>query len=337
MEEHYRKHYSVVKLIKEGKEPSVKFYKELLGFEITEEDLILCSEVYDKRVSMPLPIPHTQHVAPFTALAGQESYSSKIILAGCYIIKGPNLATSPVTGLVSNECYIGQSTHLGHRVKNHAKGVDSTTCEFIKSLKDQGVVELCIFTNKTELSSNLTKNQFITLLEQFLIINLKPTVNKKFIATPGIMWTAEAIQKHRDKLSVPVYVYKKEGEKMTLIQIFPTTRSVGLDLGLGKSFYSNVVSRNNGLFKNKLYFTDIELENTEKDIMSLLELLELVEQLRTSRMGFGVIVTDGITGQTTEYDSLQAASRAIGIDCKGIRDKCLTGKLYKKRYKFELK
>jgi hypothetical protein len=71
----------------------------------------------------------------------------------------------------------------------HSKGVDGTTCEFIKSLKDKGIVELCIFTSKTELYSNLTKNQFIALLEQYLIINLKPTVNKKFIATPGIMWT----------------------------------------------------------------------------------------------------------------------------------------------------
>lgn len=72
---------------------------------------------------MPLPLPHTLHVSPFTELAGQEHYNFRIILAGCYI-KGPNLASSFISGLISNESYIGQSTHLGHRVKSHNKGED---------------------------------------------------------------------------------------------------------------------------------------------------------------------------------------------------------------------
>lgn len=180
--DHNRKHQLVVKFIKDGKQPNVVFLEDVLDFKkpckITEQHLALCSDIYSKRISMPLPLPHSQHVGPFTELAGQEHYSSKIILAGCYIIKGPNLANSVRTGLTSNECYIGQSTHLGHRVKSHTKGAESTTCNFIKSLKDKGVLELCHLTNETEIPYGLTKNQFITLLEQYLIIKLKPTVNK---------------------------------------------------------------------------------------------------------------------------------------------------------------
>jgi len=191
LEDHYRKHRLIVKFIQEGKEPNVQFLEQVLDFKypfkITEEHLLLCSIIYERRISMPLPIPHSQYVARFTEIAGQEHYGSKIILAGCYIIKGPNLVTSPVTNLVSNECYIGQSTHLGNRVKSHTKGTDASTCQFIKSLKDKGVLELCILTSDTKIPEGLTKNQFITLLEQYLIIKLKPTVNKKFIATPGIM------------------------------------------------------------------------------------------------------------------------------------------------------
>ena len=149
---------------------------------------------------MPLPLARTLHVATFTKLVGQ----SKVKLAGCYIIKGANLATSPVTGLTSRECYIGQSTYLGRRVKYH-KGQDPTTYSFIKSLKDKGVLELFIVKSET-LPDGLTKKQFITLLEQYLIIRLKPTVNKKFVATPGKMWTAETIKNIKTKLLI-LFIY----------------------------------------------------------------------------------------------------------------------------------
>lgn len=284
---------------------------------------------------MPLPLPRTEHVLPFTRLVGTEHYDSKIIQAGCYIIKGPNLVRSAVTGLESTECYIGQSTHLGHRVKGHAKKVDSTTRLFIESLKDRGILELCILTDDIVIPSGLTKNQFITLLEQYLIIKLNPTVNKKLLATPGVMWSPEAIKKHRDKLASPVYVYKKEGGKLILVQVFPTTRSVGSDLEWGKSFYDNVRSRTKGWYKDKLYFSDIELENTEIKLITLLELSQTMEALRAVRTGFGVRVTDVTTGQVTDYKSMQAVSRAIGIDSKGIKDKSSTGKLYKKRWQIE--
>lgn len=35
--------------------------------------------------------------------------------------------------------------------------------------------------------NGLTKAQFITLLEQYLILKLKPTVNRKLLAKPGIV------------------------------------------------------------------------------------------------------------------------------------------------------
>lgn len=103
--------------------------------------------------------------------------------AGCYIIKGPNLVYFPDTELVGAECYVGQSTHLGHRVKSHAKKTDDTTCLFIESLKDSGMLELCVLTDDIIIPAGLTKNQFITLLEQYLIIKLRPTINKKKITS----------------------------------------------------------------------------------------------------------------------------------------------------------
>jgi hypothetical protein len=54
------------------------------------------------------------------------------------------------------------------------------------------------------------------------------------------------IKNHRDKLSTTVYVYRRENDDMILVQVFPTTRSVGLSIGKGKSFFSNLITRTDG-------------------------------------------------------------------------------------------
>jgi hypothetical protein len=168
----------------------VDFLNKVLSFQepskITENHLLLCSNIFDNRIVMPLPLPHTENVLPFTKFAGTEHYDSNIILAGCYIIRSSNLVYSVATEL-RNECYVGQSTHLGHRVKSHAKKVDFTTRLFIESLKNQGIVELCIVPEDMIIPNGLSRKQFITLLEQYLIIRLGPAVNKKLLATPGII------------------------------------------------------------------------------------------------------------------------------------------------------
>src|SRR5258705_7903993 len=123
----YRKHQWVVKHIKEDGEASVEFLGKVLDFKepskITKEHIELCERMFEERITMPLPVPHTEYVQAFTDLAGRESYDSKIIVGGCYIIKGSDLI----------DCYVGQSTHLGRRVKSHAKKLDSTTRFFVES------------------------------------------------------------------------------------------------------------------------------------------------------------------------------------------------------------
>src|ERR1700679_970073 len=118
---------------------------------------------------------------------------------------------------------------------------------------------------------------------------------------------------------------------MTLIQIFPSGRSMGISLGKSPKFFSSIKTRTDGWYKNFLYFTETELENVKKDIISLLKLKEIIDSLELIRMGFGVRVIDVINGEITDYKSMQAVTRAIGIDNKGIDNKSSTGKLYKKR------
>ena len=143
------------------------------------------------------------------------------------------------------------------------------------------------------------------------------------------------IKKHSDKLSTAVYVYKKENEDMVLLQLFPTTRSVGLSLDKGKSFFSNLIARTGGWCKD-LLFTNAELEGAEKRLMSIQEFIKIVEEASAERAGTYIRVTSVTTGKITEYVSMKAVTRAIGIDNKGIKDKAGNSKLYKNRFKFEI-
>jgi hypothetical protein len=77
------------------------------------------------------------------------------------------------------------------------------------------------------------------------------------------------------------------------------------------------------------------LENIETNLVSLLELSELVKQLKPIRIGFGIRVTNIITGEQTIYDSMRAVSKDIEIDNKGLKEKSLTSKLYKRKYNFK--
>ena len=127
---------------------------------------------------------------------------------------------------------------------------------------------------------------------------------------------------------------------MTLIQIFLSGSSIGLNLGMNQGFYRRLKTQTNGWYKEKLYFSEVKLEDTEQNILSLLEFTEIVKELASIKKKdytkVRVRVTDVITGEVTLYDSMCSVSAVVGIDHKGIRNKSETSKLYKRRYKFEI-
>lgn len=82
-----------------------------------------------------LSVPRTKYVKPFTELVGREVYKEENKVSGYYYLKVPFNGCSKVTGLVGVESYVGQATHIGHRIKHHAKGADPNTKSFISSWK----------------------------------------------------------------------------------------------------------------------------------------------------------------------------------------------------------
>jgi hypothetical protein len=98
LEDHYRRHNLIVKFIREGKEPSVELLEKVLCFKppskITDNHLSLCADIYNKRISMPLPLPHTEHVASFTKLVSKQERD---------MVKLPNFQRDVVIGLLLSD------------------------------------------------------------------------------------------------------------------------------------------------------------------------------------------------------------------------------------------
>jgi hypothetical protein len=74
------------------------------------------------------------------------------------------------------------------------------------------------------------------VLEQYLFFKLRPNLNKLYVATPGIVWSPEAILKHSLKVGKPLYVYRKDKEgQMYLIHESPSTDRLSIVLGFERT------------------------------------------------------------------------------------------------------
>lgn len=91
-----------------------------------------------------------------------------------YLIYSPN---NPELGT-----YVGHSIHLGKRVKDHAKGLQSSTGNLVQTAN--AVVRVSI-PDPSQLPANISMALFILILEQYLFFLFKPTINRAFIASPG--------------------------------------------------------------------------------------------------------------------------------------------------------
>lgn len=208
---------------------------------------------------MDLPIPHTNKVAVFSLIAGVENLESLKkagkYIPGCYRIWGLNRS--------DDLCYIGQAKHLGTRIKQHAKGNYLNTRDFCLKLGDSAKVDLFLLSNINDIPSELSIYKLLCVLEQYLIFKYKLKINKLFVARPGIIWTKDVIAKQREKVGKKVYIYlKSENKKRTLelIYICDSASYVSQLFGYERSWIKNILIRNKGWYKAKLYFSLLPLK-----------------------------------------------------------------------------
>lgn len=165
---------------------------------ITEEVLALCANV--KTIELGLPVPNTTNVAMFSENVGPENSTTKI--AGCYYIYSP-------TDLDLGS-YVGHSIHLGKRVKDHAKGNQTSTGKLVQSVGTSALVRVYI-PDPNQLPSYITIEQFILVLEQYLFYTLKPTINRALVATPGYSNPDMDNTKHIEKIGKNLFIYYFDG------------------------------------------------------------------------------------------------------------------------------
>lgn len=183
--------------------------------------------------------------------------------------------------------YIGQSIAVGHRVANHmGKSSDSITKDMITSLKEQnhGFVKTFLITDDIFEDFHITEKEFLDILEQYIILKYKPNLNQIFLVRRKGNLNHLSRPYHPD--TSPLYVYKTEKPKdlsnITLIYIYPSISSLGVDLDLPilkKRDFGHNVLKQGGFYRNLYYFSKGPLETpTQIDFHSKESFLELMSK-----------------------------------------------------------
>lgn len=227
---HYRRHNIALSHMKTGSGPNLSIISKVLDLpvKLSHKHIDLCAQLVSNPVVLNLPVPKTEHVIPFSKVAGPEiARDHERATPGCYRIYSPNTP--------KDFSYIGQTIHLGNRVKDHAKGHNTSTSTFISLLGDKAKVDLYLIP-KDLILNGLSLQQFLCVLEQYLFFKFIPTQNKTFVASAGVMQSPETIEKIRKNRGNEIYVYKKVGDdKLDLIHIFGSNSMVGPLLGFNRT------------------------------------------------------------------------------------------------------
>lgn len=120
---------------------------------ITEKLLSICENV--KTIELGLPVPNSENVIAFSTQVGPENSTKKV--AGCYYIYSPS---NPELGT-----YVGHSIHLGKRVKDHAKALQSYTGKLAQTAGSNAVVRVYI-PDPSQLPATISMALFVLILER---------------------------------------------------------------------------------------------------------------------------------------------------------------------------
>lgn len=332
---YWEKHQKVKNYVKTGKTPNVDIMNEVL-FEtsvVNQKHLDLCANIIENSKKADLPISGTPSSVAFTPIGGVNNpYNVRTTapkVPGCYQIIGPDGSN-----------YVGQAAHLGKRVREHGNGSITSSIKNIEN-KELAKVEVYLLP-EIESYHGLTIVEFLSVLELYLFITFKPTINKSYVPTPGFIHNWETIEKIKLVISKPVYIYKLNGDNMTLLFTAQSGRQLMRDLGVSNSTLSNVFRRSNGWYRDTLLFTlestdDIPTMNFEefkaefkltKAIVRKSVVTETdVMRSRTALQSANVILTNTKTGEILEYQSIREASDAVGITRQTLKK--YKGQVYK--------
>jgi hypothetical protein len=316
--DHYRSHTKVLDHIKAGKGVSKELINEVLFTSpiVTDNHIALCDKLVAESVTVKLPFSNTPYSSEFTKLAGSAAPAQNALgkIPGCYYIFEKE----------SGRSYVGHTVHLGKRVREHANSPAPITslADWMTEMraKDSGLVTLYRLTADYD-HTGLTLVEMLCTLEMYLFLVHAPTENRTLVATPGVMQSPEANAKHAAKMNKILHVYKG-GDDGGLIYLYrsPSSRGFCRDLGVGKTFVHNVMTRTEGWFRDTILLSFEDLLPNEVPTMTMEELKELHSNLSSteaykSRPQY--VVTNTATGEVMRFPSYPRMRAAIGPHVPG--------------------
>jgi NUMOD1 domain len=342
----YKRHNKALGFIKSLKNPNLKIINEVLCFNssIRQEHLNFCISIVETVITVDLPIPRSDKVSAFSKIAGIENLES-LRKSGKYV---PGCYRIWVENCPEDMCYIGQSNHLGMRVKCHAKGQNKSTREFCLNRKERIKVDLYIVLDISKIPGGLSLTQFLCIMEQYLIFKYRPKLNKLLIARPGIVWHKEVIEKHREKVGNKVYIYIKSNKKENNLEYIHFCYSFSYAsklLGYERSWVKNIIKRNKGWYREELYFSLFPLDSLKvgndkyKITYNLKESNELKSYVFnkisgvSNRKGKRVKIINVETNKIIIYRSKREAARKLKVDLSSIYTR---KNLFRKKYIIEI-
>lgn len=193
-------------------------------------------------------------------------------------------------------------------------------------------------------SLNITLDVFLTILEQYLILSLIPTVNKLIISTSGgtevsslsKLTTEKKIQ--LNPKTTPIYCYMVDSEGYVLLHVLQSQNSLGKALNKRTGYAKFVMEEQNGWIRDKLFITKTPIANAERNQISFDHFISDVKSVldtKASRKGHSVTVIDASRGiEVGTFPSISYVSKHIikGANRYGLKQACYTGKAYSGYY-----
>jgi len=136
---------------------------EAIQMPITDEILFLCNRIEKEATVWNVPWPKSSAYEDFKKVHGTTHRKSSIKTIGCYLLSDGH-----------NNTYVGKSTHISSRIRNHLLKIHRSTRSAIESMNSEKAKITIYLVNKKIadelLDMSISVETFLIILEQYLMI-----------------------------------------------------------------------------------------------------------------------------------------------------------------------
>ncbi|CEG19382.1 GIY-YIG nuclease superfamily [Ceraceosorus bombacis] len=320
----YRNNFEIKALIDANPNTSIatpdNINKYLNTKVVTPDMLEHCQSMYDNAKSYPVPWVKSES-KEFINDNGPLYWEQGI---------EPHHAVYHIT--IAGDDYIGQTSHSGRRVKEHLTPSKGKEKFYVHKKAKLGFVTICLITPKDTIGLDI--QLFKNILEQYLILALRPTVNGILVVQRGGDTTNPTTVKAQHALSVTYYVYHNG----TLIFVSKTQRELSGLLGKNPIFMANLKKKASHTI-NDVTLTRTPLVDAPESLMAPNDFAQFIaersKKVYSKYNPRQIIVIDTVTGERTgPFSTRMATAKSIGTNStRPIQENRRTP--YQGRYYFE--